>query len=40
MEDEAAFREFVAARLSTMSRVAYLLAGDHHGALTGKETSA
>src|SRR5215470_7120970 len=32
MEDEAAFREFVAARLATMSRVAYLLAGDHHGA--------
>ena len=32
MEDEAAFRQFVAARLSAMSRVAYLLAGDHHGA--------
>jgi RNA polymerase sigma-70 factor (sigma-E family) len=32
MDDEAAFREFVAARLGAMSRVAYLLAGDHHGA--------
>ena len=32
MDDEGAFREFVAARLGTMSRVAYLLAGDHHGA--------
>src|SRR5215467_9860140 len=32
MDDEGAFREFVAARLGAMSRVAYLLAGDHHGA--------
>src|SRR5215468_8886473 len=32
MDDEGAFREFVAARIGAMSRVAYLLAGDHHGA--------
>jgi RNA polymerase sigma-70 factor (sigma-E family) len=32
VEDEAGFREFVAARLSRMSGVAYLLTGDHHTA--------
>ena len=32
MDDEGAFREFVTARLGALSRVAYLLAGDHHGA--------
>lgn len=32
MDDEAAFREFVAARLSMVSRVAYLLTGNHHAA--------
>ncbi|WP_433041646.1 SigE family RNA polymerase sigma factor [Dactylosporangium sp. CS-033363] len=32
MDDEAGFREFVAARLAQLSRVAYLLTGDHHKA--------
>jgi RNA polymerase sigma-70 factor (sigma-E family) len=32
VDDEAAFREFVAARLARMSGVAYLLTGDHHAA--------
>ena len=30
--DEAAFREFVTARVPMLSRVAYLLTGDHHAA--------
>ena len=29
-DDEAAFHEFVAARVATFSRTAYLLTGDHH----------
>lgn len=32
MDDEAGFREFVAARLAKLSGTAYLLAGDHHAA--------
>ncbi|HEU5109770.1 MAG TPA: SigE family RNA polymerase sigma factor [Micromonosporaceae bacterium] len=32
VEDEAGFREFVAARLPRMSGAAYLLTGDHHAA--------
>jgi len=32
MDDEAALRDFLAARLPKLSRVAYLLTGDHHAA--------
>jgi RNA polymerase sigma-70 factor (sigma-E family) len=32
VDDEASFREFVAARLGRLSRIAYLLTGDHHAA--------
>jgi RNA polymerase sigma-70 factor (sigma-E family) len=32
VDDEVAFREFAAARLVGLSRVAYLLTGDHHAA--------
>lgn len=32
MEDGDGFQEFVRARLTALSRIAYLLAGDHHGA--------
>jgi RNA polymerase sigma-70 factor (sigma-E family) len=32
MDDEAALRDFLAVRLPTLSRVAYLLTGDHHAA--------
>ncbi|UWZ49527.1 SigE family RNA polymerase sigma factor [Dactylosporangium matsuzakiense] len=32
VDDEAGFREFVAARLGRLSRIAFLLTGDHHAA--------
>ncbi|MEV0560868.1 SigE family RNA polymerase sigma factor [Dactylosporangium sp. NPDC050588] len=32
MDDEASFREFVSARIGRLSRVAYLLTGEHHAA--------
>ncbi|GIH04181.1 DNA-directed RNA polymerase sigma-70 factor [Rhizocola hellebori] len=32
LDDDDGFREFVRARLGPLSRVAYLLTGDHHGA--------
>jgi RNA polymerase sigma-70 factor (sigma-E family) len=32
VDDEATFREFVASRQGALSRVAYLLTGDHHAA--------
>ena len=32
MNDEASFREYVAARVGWLSRIAYLLTGDHHAA--------
>jgi DNA-directed RNA polymerase specialized sigma24 family protein len=32
VDDEATFREFVAARQAALSRVAFLLTGDHHAA--------
>ncbi|MFI5916566.1 SigE family RNA polymerase sigma factor [Dactylosporangium sp. NPDC051541] len=32
MDDEASFREFVSARIGRLSRVAFLLTGEHHAA--------
>jgi RNA polymerase sigma-70 factor (sigma-E family) len=32
VEDEASFREFVSARIGRLSRVAFLLTGEHHAA--------